>query len=143
MRHRWLGFLIAIALVGTAGPVVAAETHVVSLEDGAPTPSRLSIREGDVVRWEWKSGAAVRFIDGTPEDEDAGERFDFTVGPDAAVFTITFEQSGSIAYFNPARPEVGGVVEISGATPVNTATWGYVKRMFEPGASLRRLPGSR
>lgn len=143
MKHLARMLCGAVALALTMGLWVsassAAETHVVLVQDGGFSPSELTLRKGDMVRWEWVSGNHTVTSGESPEDRDAGSRFEAVVNAESVVFEHTFTEAGVVSYFSRSDWEtVKGKVTVLDATPVDRQTWGRLKALFENPASGRR-----
>jgi plastocyanin len=126
--------IVLLLLVPLAA--VAAE-HVVIVRDFEFSPSELTIQKNDVVRWVWESGAQT-VTDGDPEEpSEAGLRFDGIVNAQNHEFTRTFGETGDFPYFSWTDTGVKGAISVVEGTPVDRATWGWIKQVFENTSSAR------
>lgn len=140
MRAASCAFALALLMGSVATPVSAVETHVVLVQDGGFSPSELQVRKGDMVRWEWVSGTHTITSGLSPDDREAGSRFEAVVNAEAAVFEFTFTEVGVVDYFSrPQWETVKGKITVLDATlPVDRQTWGRLKALFENPAAGRR-----
>jgi hypothetical protein len=66
--------------------------------------------------------------------DNAGELFDIPLSdatPDHSK-TFTFQELGTVTYFSRTNPSLfRGTITVTGATPVNRRTWGWLKSVYE------------
>ena len=138
-RGRMLPFVIFVAL-GIALPALASDRQaapkdptVIKVTDSGFDPATLTIRRGDIVRWELQDGSSAHTImSGTSEDEHAGDIFAFALNLEHKQQDVTFDKTGTFAYFASDNPQsLHGTITVSEATPVNLVTWGKIKNLFE------------
>jgi plastocyanin len=124
--------VIMLALLGSGvWTVEAAETHEVIVTSAGFEPSELTVRKGDTVRWIWDSGTHTVTSGKAPDEEDAGKLLDLPIDAQNDLVEYTFDETGVFDYFSRTAPDIRGQVTIQDGTPVDPATWGYLKRMFE------------
>ena len=141
MRVLPLGVLTLLLVAGLAFPVAAKETHEIQVSASEFTPRDLIILTGDTVRWIWLSGDHVIRNGEAPTSENAGQLFDFTLNGPNDAFEMVFSEAGTHPYFSaPQFDTMTGVITVQEATPVNPATWGWLKRAFEDGPASLRFP---
>jgi plastocyanin len=133
------GLLLCLSLSLLAVPVLAATVHVITAENGRFSPENLQVTKGDMVRWEWKTGAYTITSGESLDDETVGEEFDRTLDRTHPSVEVTFDRVGTYPYFSRSAPGVTrGVITVLDATPVNRRTWGFLKKMFENSEPLQR-----
>lgn len=134
MRKWSLGICMVLALLV---PLAAsAKIHEVQVNETEFTPSELNIKPGDTVRWVWTAGSHTIISGESPEDENAGDLFLFAISDQVKEVEHTFPEAGSYPYFSQEKFEsMTGVITVSETTPVDRATWGWLKMAFEEGAS--------
>ncbi len=126
--------LLLVPLAAQAGE------QVVKVTDFEFTPAEIQIYKGDVVRWVWESGAQT-VTDGDPENlPEAGARFDAFVNAQNQEFVMTFDETGDFTYFSRSDTDVKGRIHVLEGTPVDRATWSWIKHAFENPASANRKP---
>jgi hypothetical protein len=58
--------------------------------------------------------------------------FQFALNVDHVQQDFTFNSTGTFTYFAGENPQsMHGTITVTEATPVNVATWGLLKRLFE------------
>ena len=97
------------------------------------TPASVTIRKGDVVRWELQENAGTHIImSGDVDDENPGQIFKFTLTRDHLEAEWTANATGTFPYFAQDAPEtMHGTITVTAATPVDMTTWGRLKNLFE------------
>lgn len=131
MRLRLAMALGLAVLVGGALPVAAAETHQVTVSEAGFEPATLEIKQGDTVEWVWESGAH-EIMSGDPTDpENEGLVFDFMLTDTAPKHSHTFQTIDTYPYFSKTNPSLKGAIKVSGATPVDRKTWGWLKHVYQ------------
>jgi plastocyanin len=142
MGNRLAGLITLAVLLSVAVSAGANEVHEITVTAQGFEPAELTIQRGDVVRWECDSGRYSIISGEGPEDENAGERFQFVIDEETRFKELTFETVDVFPYFSRLGPDlVKGTITVTRSTPVDNATWGWVKRMFEgtgPSGSPRR-----
>jgi plastocyanin len=117
--------------------MAAARDYVVTVTDLGFSPAELTIQKEDMVRWEWESGSHT-IVDGDPDNpEDAGQVFEFPVNAQNLTFEFTFDESGTFEYFSLSDPDLRGTITVLEGTPVDRATWGWIKKVFENDSAAR------
>jgi plastocyanin len=133
MTVRWAVILGLVILVGMAVPATAADPHRILVTDQGFDPPTLQVKRGDTVEWVWVSGSH-EIVDGSPEDPDnAGQLFDLTLDqstPDQKI-SFTFDEVGTVSYYSRKNPSLIGTITITGATPVQLKTWGWLKSVYQ------------
>ena len=131
-RWPWVPYLI-IAALGLALPALAKDPQVIKVTATEFTPASITVRKGDVVRWELQDNAGSHVImSGEADDEDPGQFFKFTLTRDHLVAEWTADKTGTFPYFAEDAPEtMRGTITVTGSTPVNVRTWGQLKNLFE------------
>ena len=142
MRVLPLGVLTLLLVAGLAFPVAAKETHEIRVTTREFSPENLTILVGDTVRWIWGSGDHVIQNGESPTSENAGQLFVFALNITIREFELVFDETGTHPYFSvPHFDTMSGVITVREATPVNLATWGWLKRAFEEdGPASIRFP---
>ena len=138
-RWRLMPFVIFVALglglpaLASDGPVLAKDPHIVKVTDNGFDPASLNIQKGDVVRWQLQEGASGHMIvSGDYQDQDAGDMFQFALSAQHLEQDFTFTKTGTFLYFANDHPTTMlGTVTVTESTPVNPATWGRLKQLFE------------
>ena len=136
MRRRlWVPCLFLAAL-GLAMPAVASDVareQVIKVTATEFTPASITIRKGDVVRWELQENAGSHIImSGEVDDENPGEIFKITLTRDHLEGVWTADKTGTFPYFAQESPEtMHGVITVTAATPIDATTWGRLKNLFE------------
>jgi plastocyanin len=138
-RWRSMPFVIFVALglalpaLASDVPVLAKDPHIVKVTDNGFDPASLNIQKGDVVRWQLQEGASGHMIvSGDYQDEDAGDMFQFALSTQHLEQDFTFTKTGTFFYFASDHPtSMLGTVTVTESTPVNPATWGRLKQLFE------------
>jgi len=133
MRLRLIGALCVIAL---AVPVLAlGETFQVTVKADGLDPKDVTVRRGDTVQWVWESGSHTLVSGETPDDPDLGKLFEFKLSKSDATLQMTFNDPGVIHYFAEDQVAITGSITVEDASPVERATWSYLKQLFESGPS--------
>lgn len=129
---RWLAgaaLLLFVALATNA----SAETHIVKVRNFAFDPDTVTVQTGDVVRWEWESGDHTVTNGADFGDPALGDLFDEVIDSANPSFEYTFDTVGNYPYL--CRPHffagMVGLVRVEDGTPVETDTWGKIKKIFE------------
>ena len=131
----WIAGVLSAALLLVPALPAGAVVHEVQVQDGAFSPTELTIVKGDTVRWVWEAGAAT-ITDGEPDDlEHAGTRFDAPLDAVHEIFEQVFPEPETVHYFSRSNPDMQGTITVLDGTPVNRRTWGWLKRVFENPAS--------
>jgi plastocyanin len=138
-QWRSVPFVILVALglampaFATDEPVLAKDPHVIKVTDTGFDPASLSIQKGDVVRWQLQDGASGHMIvSGNYQDQDAGDMFQFALSVQHLEQDVTFTRTGTFSYFANDHPtSMLGTITVTESTPVNAATWGRLKKLFE------------
>jgi plastocyanin len=113
---------------------MAADTHEIQVTASEFTPKELTIKPGDTVRWVWVAGAH-QILDGEPSGDTVGEIFKFPISSAAPEHERVFDKAGVFPYFAEGTAEMTGVITVQESTPVEVKTWGWLKAVFEGGAS--------
>ena len=125
--------LVMPALASDDGPVLTKDPHIIKVTDTGFDPASLSIQKGDVVRWQLQEGASGHMIvSGKYDDQDAGAMFQFALSVQHLEQDVTFTRTGTFSYFANEHPtSMLGTITVTESTPVNPATWGRLKKLFE------------
>jgi plastocyanin len=100
----------ASALAG--GPVAtAAATHVVKLKNVAINPSRLTIKAGDRVTWQFLDGPSTEHTV-TPEKRAGGLHFTGTGAHFNGSYSVTFKKKGTYYYQCTIHPGMQGRIVV-------------------------------
>jgi len=120
-------------LVGGALPVTAAETHQVIVSATGFEPATLEIKQGDTVEWVWESGSNTITSGDPTKIDEAGDPLDMTLDDTTPKESrsYTFKETGIYHYFSRTRTDFQGTITVTGATPVNRQTWGWLKSQFQ------------
>ena len=133
-------FLIFCAL-GLSLPAMAGDRsnlvrdpHVINVNLNDFQPATITVQKNDIVRWVWQAGTHV-IVSGVYQEDNAGKIepiMQFSLNVDNKSKDITFTETGTFSYFDQSSPEsMHGTITVTEATPVNTATWGRLKQLFE------------
>jgi plastocyanin len=96
-----------LAIAGCA-PVVPPGDNEVILRNNRFTPSQITIKAGESVRWRNEDTDVHTVTSGDPEDADAGRVFRL---PESGLLqpgeseTLTFDEPGEFVYFCEIHPE--------------------------------------
>jgi plastocyanin len=124
----WTVLVVEIAL-----PAVAHEPTVIVIKvtETRFDPADVIIQKGDAVRWKRESGV-VLILSGA-DNETAGDLFSFPLNSEHPDTTITFSETGLFPFFAQGKAEtMSGTITVREAiSPVNLATWGKLKTLFE------------
>jgi len=120
-------------LVGGALPVAAAETHQVTVSESGFEPATLEIKQGDTVEWVWESGSNTITSGDPTKISEAGDPLDMTLDDTTPKEnrSYTFKETGIYHYFSRTNTGLVGTITVTGATPVNPRTWGWLKSQFQ------------
>ena len=143
VRRVVAGLLVASVLIasGLFGPAPTfAATHEVRVTSEGFVPNAVTIKKDDTVVWVWESGSHTVTNGKSPDDENAGLILDMAINSRTQRVEFTFSDIAVYDYFSRTRPDFRGTVTVQDGTPVDPATWGFIKKMFEdPAAPLSRL----
>lgn len=132
MRLAILMVLI-VFLASAAVPSAEAAIHIVNQVNFGFQPADLTIAQGDTVRWVW-SGGIHTVTNGTgAADPNVATLFDAPLSSSATTFQYRFVNTGVFPYFCRPHESLGmeGTITVDQGTPVEPATWGRLKRIFE------------
>ena len=135
-RWPWVPFSIVAAL-GLALPALAddlaRDPQVIKVTATEFTPASITVRKGDVIRWELQDGVESQIIvNGEADDENPGQIFKFTLTRDLLHAEWTADKTGTFPYFAQGAPEtMHGVITVTASTPIDATTWGALKNLFE------------
>src|SRR5262245_53570539 len=138
-KWRSMPLLILVAL-GLGLPALASdrssllkEPHVIKVTDTGFDPATITVAKGDIVRWELQDQSSPHtIVSGVYQDEHAGEMFAFALNIQHKQQDFTFDKTGTFTYFANDNPQtLHGTITVTEATPVNPATWGRLKQLFE------------
>ena len=113
------------ALVVAVSSTTLAETVQVVVGETGPefTPSRVTIRPGDTVQWNWGATPAHGASVTSGENGHANGLFDSGLRRAPYSFSYTFTSAGRYPYFCRAMPDMmTGVIEVIGSQPLNIST---------------------
>ena len=137
MRYRaWMALVGVLALWGAASvraaeDPLAKEPHVITVKMTGFEPATLEVQRGEVVRWQWESGAFTVASGEDPDDDNPDAFPQFTINGDNPSHDVTFTTVGEFPFYGQGTQMVHGKVIVKEITPVNPATWGKIKRLFE------------
>ena len=123
----------SITVAAASAPTAQAALHVVDQVGLEFQPADLTVDQGDTVRWVW-SGGTHTVTNGTGgDDDDAGTLFDASLTSGSTTFDYVFTAAGTYPYFCRPHEALGmkGTITVDETTPVQPATWGRIKRIFE------------
>jgi plastocyanin len=131
--------LIAMIAVGAAvsaraadGPVLGKEPKIIKVTLTGFDPATVEVQRGEVVRWTLESTTGVVIRSGVPDDEEPDAFPEFTLSGTMPTHDVVFNLVGEIPFYaDPGYPTFQGKVVVKEITPVNPATWGRIKRLFE------------
>jgi plastocyanin len=137
MRLRLVGALCMIALVVPALALGAEVVKVTVKADGLD-PADITINRGDIVQWVWESGSHTLVNGESLDDPNMGQIFEFQLSKTDATLQRTFDEPGVIHYFAKDQVAIEGSITVKDVSPVERATWSFLKQMFESGAPVPR-----
>ncbi len=136
MRLRLVGALCAIALLVPA--LALGATVQVTVKTDGLDPADITINRGDVVQWVWESGSHTLVSGESPDDQNLGQIFEFKLSKTDATLQKTFNDPGVIHYFASDQVSIQGSITVNVPSPVQRATWSYLKTLFEGGPQSPR-----
>jgi plastocyanin len=125
--------VLSLFLALAAIPSAEATVHIVNQVNFDFQPDALTIAQGDTVRWVW-SGGIHTVTNGTgAADPNVATLFDAPLSSSATTFQYRFVNTGVFPYFCRPHETLGmtGTITVDPGTPVEAATWGRIKRIFE------------
>lgn len=98
---------------GNEEPVENQEANEVWMDGNAFNVSNLEVEAGTTVTWTNKSNANHTVTSGERGAEDAGELFDSGSISPGGVFSFTFDEAGTFAYFCDFHPGMDAEVTVT------------------------------
>ena len=136
MRLPLLGLASLLLIVGSALPAVAQDLDaikIVGVLGSEFTDTEVTIKKGDYVRWEWEAGSHLIVLSNLPAlSEDGVTLYQFKLDAENEEGVYKFNETGTYHFFDQGRHDtMAGTVTVLEATPVQRATWGHIKSLFE------------